>query len=316
MWNGRDPILKERFFGVTNAEGNHGEDVKEHYFYLDGTPTHSYMRMLYKYPQREYPYLDLVTTNQSRGRGEFEYELLDTDAFAENRYFDVVVEHAKTTPEDVLMRITVHNRGPDAAILHLLPTLWFRNTWSWGAPGIKPALREVPDVAGLSVVEARHESLGRRWLLCHGEHPLLFTENETNSERLFGSPNPSPYVKDGIDRRVVHGDTAAVNPARTGTKVAVAVTVDVPAGGSATVRVRLTDEPVTPGDPDGRSSAAAFDEVFEQRRAEADEFYEQIVAPEVDEPERMVVAAGTRRDAVEQAVLRLRRRAVADRARP
>jgi hypothetical protein len=289
MWNGRDPILKERFFGVTNAEGNHGEDVKEHYFYLDGTPTHSYMRMLYKYPQREFPYLDLVATNRSRGREAFEYELLDTDAFADSRYFDVVVEHAKAGPDDVLLRITAHNRGPDTATLHLLPTLWFRNTWSWGDAVARPALRAVPGVAGLSVVEASDETLGRRWLLSHGEHPLLFTENETNAERLFGSPNASPYVKDGIDRLVVHGETAAVNPAQTGTKVAVAVVGEVAAGGSVTVRLRLTDKAVVPGEPDPRADADAFDEIFDRRRAEADEFYAEIVAPGMGEQELLVV---------------------------
>ena len=221
MWNGHDPIVKERFFGVTNAEGNHGEDVKEQYFYVDGTPTHSYMRMVYKYPQREFPYTDLVATNRSRSRGDFEYELLDTGVFAESRYFDVVVEHAKATPEDVLVRVTVHIRGPEAAELRLLPTLWFRNTWSWDPAAARPELRATPGVPGTSVVAATHARLGRRRLLCHGDHRLLFTENDTNAERLFGTPNPSPYVKDGIDRFVVHGDIAAVNPAGTGTKVAV-----------------------------------------------------------------------------------------------
>ena len=188
MWNGRDPILKERFFGLTNAEGNHGEDVKEYYFYLDGTPTHSYMRMLYKYPQREFPYADLVATNRSRGRGDFEYELLDTGVFAEDRYFDVVVEYAKAGPEDVLLRITVHNRGPERGDPAPAADAVVPQHLVLGRAGEpRPALREVPDVPGLSVVEATHERLGRRWLLCQGEHPLLFTENETNAERLFGS---------------------------------------------------------------------------------------------------------------------------------
>src|SRR5690242_1792838 len=186
MWNGRDPILKERLFGLTNAEGNHGEDVKEYYFYLDNTPTHSYMRMLYKYPQQAFPYHDLVATNAARGRGEFEYELLDTGVFAESRYFDVVVEYAKAAPEDVLLRITVHNRGPDAAELRLLPTLWFRNIWSGGASVEPPVLRRVDDVPGLSVVAAKDGRLGDRWLLCLGEHPLRFTDNETNTEGLSG----------------------------------------------------------------------------------------------------------------------------------
>jgi hypothetical protein len=289
MWNGRDPILKERFFGLTNAEGNHGEDVKEYYFYVDGTPTHSYMRMLYKYPQREYPYADLVATNRSRGRGAFEYELLDTGVFDGDRYFDVEVEYAKAAPEDVLLRVTVHNRGPDPADLRLLPTVWFRNTWSWGTPTTRAAMSAVPNVPGLSVVKASHERLGDRWLLCQGAPPLLFTENDTNNERLFGTQSPSPYVKDGIDRFVVHGDTAAVNPLATGTKVAVDIPLTLAPGGSATVRLRLTDEPVVSGDDDGRAAAPAFDEIVEQRRAEADEFYAERLAPALGDAERQVV---------------------------
>ncbi|MET8151661.1 MGH1-like glycoside hydrolase domain-containing protein [Actinoplanes sp. NPDC049668] len=282
MWNGNDPILKERFFGLTNAEGNHGEDVKEQYFYLDSTPTHSYMKMLYKYPQRAYPYEDLLATNRSRGRGDFEYELLDTGIFDEGRYFDVFVEYAKAAEEDLLVRVTVHNRGPEPATLRLLPTLWFRNTWSGGPADGRPELRAEPDVPGLSVVRADHETLGRRWLLCQGDHDLLFTENETNSERLFGSPNPTPYVKDGIDRFVVHGEAAAVNPARTGTKVAADVVLELPPGGSVAVRLRLTDQAPAAG-------AADFDELLDQRRAEADEFYAGRIAPGLAEPERLVV---------------------------
>jgi hypothetical protein len=289
MWNGRDPILKERLFGLTNAEGNHGEDVKEYYFYLDNTPTHSYMRMLYKYPQREFPYDDLVATNRSRDRGDFEYELLDTGVFAESRYFDVVVEYAKATPEDVLLRITVHNRGPEPANLRLLPTLWFRNTWASGVSARRPALSEVDDVPGLTVVAARDGSLGDRWLLCLGGHPLRFTDNETNTERLFGQPNLSPYVKDGIDRFVVHGEAWAVNPEGTGTKVAVDVPLSVQPGGAVTVRLRLTDQPVAPGVADDRSSEAAFDELVERRRAEADEFYRERLAPALGDAERQVV---------------------------
>jgi hypothetical protein len=288
MWNGRDPILKERLFGLTNAEGNHGEDVKEYYFYLDATPTHSYMRMLYKYPQREYPYNDLVATNRSRGRERFEYELLDTGVFDGSRYFDVVVEYAKATPEDMLVRVTVHNRGPDRADLRLLPTLWFRNTWSWGDHPTRPSMRQVTDVPGASVVEATHERLGRRWLICAGDHPLLFTENETNSERLSGTPNRSPYVKDAIDRFVVRGEAGAVNPDRTGTKVAVDIPLTVPPGGSATVRLRLTDDPDRANDPD-ETAAAAFDQLVEQRRAEADEFYRDRLPPALSGPERVVV---------------------------
>jgi hypothetical protein len=214
LWNGRDPILKERFFGLTNREGNHGEDVKEYYFYVDGTPTHSYMRMIYKYPQSAFPYEELVVANRERGRDEFEYELLDTGIFAEDRYFDVEIEYAKAAPEDILARITVHNRGPEAATLRVLPTLWFRNIWSWDRQVSKPVLRRVD----ASTVEVAHERLGTRSLSCLGAPRLRFTENETNTERVFGRPaNGSPFVKDAIDRCVVHGETSAVNDAGTGT---------------------------------------------------------------------------------------------------
>ncbi|MGC2275855.1 MAG: hypothetical protein WA571_07580, partial [Candidatus Binatus sp.] len=194
LWNERDPILKERLFGLTNNEGNHGEDVKEYYFYLDSTPTHSYMKYLYKYPQREFPYRDLVETNRRRTREESEYELLDTGVFADDRYFDVFVEYAKEGPQDVLIRITVHNRGPEVARLRLLPTLWFRNTWSWGGDHRKPSLRE----EGLGTIRATHHELGEYWLRCDGAQELLFTENENNAQRLWGRPNASPYVKDGF----------------------------------------------------------------------------------------------------------------------
>ena len=185
LWNERDPILKERLFGLTNSEANHGEDVKEYYFYLDSTPTHSYMKYLYKYPQREYPYRDLIETNRRRSREEFEYELLDTGIFNDDRYFDVFVEYAKEGPEDVLIRITVHNRGPEAARLRVLPTLWFRNTWSWGDDDRKPSLRE----AGPGAIQASHQELGDYWLYCDGAPELLFTENESNAQRLWGQPN-------------------------------------------------------------------------------------------------------------------------------
>src|SRR6266511_3986069 len=241
LWNGRDPLLKERMFGLTNTEGNHGEDVKEYYFYLDSTPTHSYLRYLYKYPQAAYPYTDLVATNGRRTRLDFEYELLDTGVFDDDRYFDVLVEYAKAAPEDLLVRVTVHNRGPEDATLHLLPTLWFRNTWSWDGGTGKPRLLEVAGPPGTAVVAAEHEELGDRWLYCEGGVPLLFTENETNNERLFGSPNASGHVKDGIDRYVVHGEEAAVNPARTGTKAAAHHSLTVPAGESSVVRLRLSD---------------------------------------------------------------------------
>src|SRR5512139_492149 len=201
LWNGRDPILKERLFGLTNSEGNHGEDVKEYYFYLDSTPTHSYMKYLYKYPHAAYPYADLVETNKRRTRNELEYELLDTGVFKDDRYFDVFVEYAKEAPEDILIKITVCNRGPEAAELHLLPTLWFRNTWaSWVArPTEKPVLKRIGGPSGTGVIAATHPSLGVYHLCCDVDVPLLFTENETNNARLFANfPNASPWVKDGI----------------------------------------------------------------------------------------------------------------------
>ena len=216
LWNERDPILKERLFGLTNSEANHGEDVKEYYFYIDSTPTHSYMKYLYKYPQREYPYRDLIDTNRGRSRNEFEYELLDTGAFDDDRYFDVFVEYAKEGPEDILVRITVHNRGPEAARLRVLPTLWFRNTWSWDGDQPKPSLRE----AAPGVIQATHHELGEYWLQCDGARELLFTENESNAGRLWGQPNASPYVKDAFHEYIVSGRSEAVNPAKVGTKAA------------------------------------------------------------------------------------------------
>jgi hypothetical protein len=206
LWNGKDPILKERLFGLTNSEGNHGEDVKEYYFYLDSTPTHSYMKYLYKYAQAAYPYDDLVRTNRQRSRDELEYELINTGIFDDDRYFDVVVEYAKVAPEDLLIRISVHNRGPEAAQLHVLPTLWFRNTWSWPNGGTKPLLHAVEDV-GHRVIHAHHPDLllDDYDLCCDGRVPLLFTENDTNHVRLFGTSNQSPYVKDGMHDAVIHG---------------------------------------------------------------------------------------------------------------
>ncbi|GHA34592.1 hypothetical protein GCM10010372_38370 [Streptomyces tauricus] len=278
LWNGRDPILKERMFGLTNSEGNHGEDVKEYYFYLDSTPTHSYMKFLYKYPQGEFPYGDLVATNRARGRKDFEYELLDTGVFDADRYFDVFVEYAKAGPEDLLVEITAHNRGPEEATLHLLPTLWFRHTWSWAGGTAVPSLRRMP-----GGILAEHEELGTRRLYCESDVPSLFTENETNDERIFGSPNPSPYVKDGIGRHVVHGDTAAVNPAGTGTKAALHSVLTVPGGGSARIRLRLTDA-VELAEPWGE-----FDQVMRARRAEADTFYDGVTPDGTNEDERRLV---------------------------
>ena len=199
LWNGRDPILKERFFGLTGDEGNHGEDVKEYYFHLDSTPTHSYMKFLYKYPQAEFPYTGLVKENHRRSKREFEYELLDTGVFRDNRYFDVFVEYAKMTPEDILIRLTAHNRGPEAATLHLLPTLWYRNTWSWGNDDRRPRLFRTADLADMTVIQAEDAHYGVLRLILEGRPELLFTENETNFQRLFGVANRTPYVKDGIN---------------------------------------------------------------------------------------------------------------------
>jgi hypothetical protein len=288
LWNGNDPILKERLFGLTNSEGNHGEDVKEYYFYLDSTPTHSYMKALYKYPQAAYPYGDLIATNRARTREEFEYELLDTGVFAEDRYFDVLVEYAKAAPEDILVRITLCNRGPAPASIHVLPTLWFRNTWSWTDGAARPVLRRQDGPPGTSVVAASHPTLGERFLLCDGDVPLLFTENETNSERLWGQPNPTPYVKDGINNAVVHGRDDLVNPAGAGTKASPHYVVEVGAGAERIIRLRLTDVPasfVQNGVPFG----TAFDALVEQRREEADAFYAAIAPDAAGEDQRHVM---------------------------
>ncbi|RPJ53544.1 MAG: glucosidase, partial [Acidobacteria bacterium] len=283
LWNGQDPILKERLFGLTNPEGNHGEDVKEYYFYLDATPTHSYMKYLYKYPQRTFPYLDLVETNRRRSRLELEYELIDTGVFADNRYFDVFVEYAKASTEDILIRITVENRGPDEAMLHVLPTLWFRNTWS-RAGGAKPALRRAKAQDGRGAVAALHPELGERWLYLEGDAPLLFTENETNSQRLFGTPNPGLYVKDGIGDFIIHGRDKAVNPDGIGTKAAAHYPLEMEAEGTAVLKLRLTRE--APGgftDP-----FHGFDQLFAERRDEADEFYRHISPSTATEDEARV----------------------------
>src|ERR1700720_2814343 len=226
LWNERDPILKERLFGLTGNEGNHGEDVKEYYFYLDSTPTHSYMKYLYKYPQNPYPYGDLIETNRRRGRDGWEYELLDTGIFNDDRYFDVLVEYAKATPTDILIQISVANRGREPAQLHVLPTLWFRNTWSWWPDQPKPSLRQKPDENTVTI-ETSHVELGSFLLYCDGNPRLLFTENDTNKERLFGTHNATPYVKDGINNYVVSGRKDAVNPSQIGTKVAAHYQLDI-----------------------------------------------------------------------------------------
>src|SRR3990172_8404250 len=243
LWNGRDPILKERVFGLTGNEGNHGEDVKEYYFYLDSTPTHSYMKFLYKYPQAAFPYAALVEENRRRDRRAPEFELIDTGVFDENRYFDVVVEYAKAAPDDILVRITATNRGPEPAELCLLPTLRYRNTRSWDTSGPeRPTLRAGNGGNGHAVVEGEHPSLGDRWLYCEGAPELLFTENETNAERLWGTPNASPYVKDGINDAIVNGAPGRVNPAQTGTKAAAHYMLTVAAGESGALRLRVSGE--------------------------------------------------------------------------
>jgi hypothetical protein len=229
LWNGQDPILKERLFGLSNSEGNHGEDVKEYYYYLDSTPTHSYMKYLYKYPQAAFPYADLVETNRRRSRQEFEYELIDTGVFSENRYFDVFVEYAKGSPDDLLIQISVHNRGPDPAELHVLPTLWFRNQHSPAGADV-PMLRRLSQCPPHGVIAATNPALGNRYLYCEGGAALLFTNNETNTQRLFGTPNPTPYVKDGINDYIVHGRKDAVDPQQQGTKACPHYHVTVPAG--------------------------------------------------------------------------------------
>jgi hypothetical protein len=291
LWNGHDAILKERCFGLTNAEGNHGEDVKEYYFYVDSTPTHSYMNAVYKYPQAAFPYNDLVTTNRQRSRTEFEYELLDTGIFDDDRYFDVVVEYAKTMPDDLLIRITAHNRGPDSATLHILPTVWFRNTWSWGQSIEKPTLRGVMSASSPPVIQVSHPTLGDRFLYCEGNPEFLFTENETNTERLWNQPNPTPYVKDGINDAVVYGQSDKVNPNRVGTKAAIHYVVEIDAGKSATVRLRLTNLLPDQMKSNGNSEifGQSFDQFVELRRREADEFYASITPATTTEDEARVM---------------------------
>jgi hypothetical protein len=270
LWNGRDPILKERLFGLTGNEGNHGEDCKECYYYLDSTPTHSYMKYLYKYPQSAYPYERLVHENRNRGKHQPEFELTDTGVFDDIRYFDVFVEYAKADSEDILIRITAANRGPEPAEIHLAPTVWFRNTWSWGSGAPKPAMKLCQESP--AVIELNEPDYGRRWLLAEGSPQLLFTENETNYRRLYGAADGSRYVKDSINDFVVAGDTQAINPAKTGTKAAAHYRMTVPAGEEFTVRLRLTNSSASAGIFD-----QSFDDVFDERKREADEFYAAII---------------------------------------
>jgi hypothetical protein len=308
LWNGADPILKERLFGLTGNEGNHGEDVKEYWYYLDNTPTHSYMAALYKYPQRAFPYADLVAVNRARGRDAPEYELLDTGVFADNRYFDILVEYAKASPDDISIRISVTNQGPDAAPLHLLPHLWFRNTWSWSHGAPRPSLSVTPtearapsqaasEQAGAAatsgtdqtmlslppspMIHAAHPELGEYWLACEGAPALLFTENETDAERLWHSPSATPYVKDGIARAVLHHAAATVNPEQRGTKAAAHYRLAIPAGGNQTVLLRLSDRPVV----EPFTEAA---DLFAVRRQEADRFYAIYGSEALTDDERQV----------------------------
>src|SRR6266496_586139 len=287
LWNGRDPILKERIFGLTGSEGNHGEDVKEYYFYLDSTPTHSYMKYLYKYPQAEFPYARLVEENRSRDKHSAEFELLDTGAFNDNRNFDVFVEYAKVDAEDILIKITASNRGPEAARIHLLPTVWFRNRWSWGDnDDAKPVARNASSENGPARIELEHFMLGHRWLYCEGAPELLFTENETNTQRLFNSANTSPYVKDAFHNYVIHGKQDAVNPEQTGTKAAAHYAPIVGPGGSATIRLRLTNQEIK-GNP--KMFGKEFELVFAARQQEADEFYATVIPQDLSADARNVM---------------------------
>jgi hypothetical protein len=282
LWNGRDPILKERLFGLTGKQGNHGEDVKEYYFYLDNTPTHSYMKCLYKYPQAEFPYARLVEENGRRTRTDAEFELLDTGIFAENRYFDVVVEYAKAAPDRILIRIEAFNRGPEAATLHVLPTLWLRNRWSWGHTNERGLLQ----AAGDGAIQLDEPYYGRRWLLAEGAPELLFTENESNSMAVWKTPNREPFVKDGIGQYVVHGNREAVNPRHSGTKAAAHYEWKIAAGQSATARLMLTD-----AQPSGNDAAfgPAFAQTFSDRILEADAFYATVIPRDLSDDGRGVM---------------------------
>lgn len=293
LWNGRDPILKERLFGLTGPEGNHGEDVKEYYYYLDSTPTHSYAKALYRYPQAEFPYAELVNENRRRDKQQKEFELVETGVFNDGRYFEVQVEYAKAGPNDLLARITVTNRGPDEAELWLLPTLWFRNTWAWGCrhEGCteEPTIKQV----GEGQVKLRHETLGE-FRAVFGDHPsggerqLLFTGNETNSELLFNTPSPTPYVKDAFHRYVIDGETGAVNPKLQGSKAAACYHLTLPAGGSQEVAFRLTEVDSPEEDRVDTPLDTQAPDVWRQRQSEADAFYDSVIDPAIDDQQRLV----------------------------
>ena len=311
LWNGRDPILKERLFGLSGTQGNHGEDVKEYYFYLDSTPTHSYMRMLYKYPQAEFPYQWLVEENAKRGRGAPEFELLDTGVFAESRYFDVLIEYAKGDVEDMLIKISATNRGPERAPLHLLPTLLFRNTWSWGGDPRRPVARQAPNVPDAVCAEVEHWEYGKRWLVASGQPKFLFTENETNFAKLFRYNNRTPYVKDGFHEYLIRGNTAAINPQNSGTKTAAHYDFQLEPGETVVIKLRFTDrEPLADleydspmvgtitgpghaerpqGVPASGDFRAGFDALFAHRQKEADEFYAERLPKRLSDDARSVM---------------------------
>ncbi|PYI70464.1 MAG: hypothetical protein DMF08_11370 [Verrucomicrobia bacterium] len=306
LWNGKDPILKERLFGLTGSEGNHGEDVKELYYYLDSTPTHSYMKALYKYPQTEYPYARLIEENRRRGLSAPELELIDTGVFNEDRYFDVFAEYAKFSENDILIRLTIANRGPEKAMLHLLPTLWFRNTWSWGPIPEESTNKPSITLERDRLVRAQHDVLGNYQLAFEGNAKPLFTDNETNSARIHNYPNGQLFVKDAFDEYVVHGRADAVNPQNVGTKFAAHYLLEIEPGKSEVARLRLSA--VAGGDDvgSGRDAAsrksgstppatdpfAGFDEVFAQRMKEADEFYDAVIPSEMDKESKKVARQG------------------------
>ncbi|TMQ58686.1 MAG: glucosidase [Candidatus Eisenbacteria bacterium] len=285
LWNGRDPILKERLFGLSGKQGNHGEDVKEVYFYLDSTPTHSYMKAIYRYPQSEFPYERLLEENRRRGLTDTEFEIADTGVFEGGRYFDVSVEYAKKSPNDILVRIEVWNRGPDEAPLHILPTLWIRNTWSWGRTGEGYFAKGKLSAPADGAILAEHETLGRFRLVTEGAAELLFTENETNRKLLFGTENDGPYVKDAFHDYVVRGRKSALNPGRLGTKAAALYRLTIPGGGRAAARLRLAAEAEMPKQP----LAAEFDATLEARRREADQFYASRIPEGTTEDERRIM---------------------------
>jgi Glycosyl hydrolase family 63 C-terminal domain len=311
MWNGRDPILKERLYGLTGNQGNHGEDVKEQYFYLDSTPTHSYMRMLYKYPQAEFPYRWLLEENQKRNRTQAEFELIDAGVFAENRYFDVLVEYAKVESEDILIRISATNRGPDAAALHLLPTIWFRNTWSWGKDLRRPVVCLSPDTSVGACAELEHWQYGKRWLICQGKPELLFTENETNYVKLFNFRERVPYTKDAFNEYIIHGNKQAICLQKTGTKMGAYYPCELAPGETVTLKLRLLDvDPLgcmnsdsatsefgsgpgererAPGVPAADDFGAGYENVFQRRMKEADEFYDARIPKRLCPDSRMVM---------------------------